>query len=158
MSLLINVPPWMVSPFLKTTLVWRTDIMPQITWHTYQARPLHSTCYVYVMIVASPTSPTWSPTSPFYISVLVWPASTQSGRSLYILMSTSNKVSLILVLKLSTSLHSSVPTRFQCRSTDLPHWWKHRNQAELKNLDDFDVLSSDFTAHETQRPHWPHWP
>ena len=31
--------------------LWRTDIMPQITWHTYQARPLHSTCYVYVMIV-----------------------------------------------------------------------------------------------------------
>ena len=68
------------------------------------------------MIVASPTLPT----PPFYLSVLVWPASTQSGRSLYILMSTSNKVSLILVLKLSTSLHSAVPPTVRRRSAAVP--------------------------------------
>ena len=44
---------------------------------------------------------------------------------------------------------------------------KHQNKAEFKNLDDSEVLSSDFTGlktlqplwpHRPQQPHWPHWP
>ena len=55
--------------------------------------------------VASPTSPTWTLPSPFYLSVIVWPDSPRSGRLLYILMSTSNIFSLLLALNSSTSIH-----------------------------------------------------
>ena len=41
-------------------------------------------------------------------------------QSVYISMSTCNIFSLILVLKLSTSLHSAVPPTFLLRSADVP--------------------------------------
>ena len=35
---------------------------------------------------------------------------------------------------------------------------KHQNKAEFKNLNDSEVLSSDFQALEPLQPHWPHRP